>query len=218
MAFCPAAAALVLVYRRDGAAGVAALLKRSLDFERIKAKAWYLPILLLVPAAMVLSYGVMRLLGRPLPGMHVTVFGTAAMLLGFFVGALGEELGWSGYAIDPMQNRLGALRASILLGFFWAAWHAVPLVQVGRALSWIAGWCLGTVAPRVLHTWLYNNTGQSVFGQALFHAISNLSWQLFPDAGSHYEPRIIGPILALAAAVVTLVWGPRTLTRPGKAL
>jgi membrane protease YdiL (CAAX protease family) len=132
MAFCPAAAALVLVYRRDGAAGVAALLKRSLDFNRIKAKAWYLPILLLMPAVMVLSYGVMRLLGRPLPGLHVTVFGIAAMFLGFFIGALGEELGWSGYAIEPMQDRWGALRASLLLGLFWAAWHAVPLVRAVR--------------------------------------------------------------------------------------
>jgi len=28
-----------------------------------------------------------------------------------------------------------------------------------------------------------------------------------------YDPRILGPILALEAAVVALVWGPRTLMR-----
>jgi len=78
-------------------------------------------------------------------------------------------------------------------------------LQADRAPSWIAGWCLATVALRVLHTWLYNNSGKSVFGQALFHAISNLSWQLFPDAGSHYDPRITGPILAILAVFVAVL-------------
>lgn len=29
-------------------------------------------------------------------------------------------------------------------------WHIVPLVQAHRSPAWIAGWCLGTVASRVL--------------------------------------------------------------------
>jgi membrane protease YdiL (CAAX protease family) len=41
------------------------------------------------------------------------------------IAALGEELGWSGYAIDPMQARWGALKASILLGIFWAVYHYI---------------------------------------------------------------------------------------------
>ena len=36
-------------------------------------------------------------------------------------------------------------------------------------------------------------------------------WQMFPSHGSHYDPRITGLILAFAAAVVTALWGPRTL-------
>jgi hypothetical protein len=70
-----------------------------------------------------------------------------------------------------------------------------------------------TVAARVLIVWLNNNTGQSIFAAALCHATINVSWQLFPHAGSHYDPRISGPILACVAALVTVVWGPRTLTR-----
>ena len=38
------------------------------------------------------------------------------LALAFFVAALGEELGWSGYVIDPMQKRWGALRAGIIWG------------------------------------------------------------------------------------------------------
>jgi hypothetical protein len=54
-----------------------------------------------------------------------------------------------------------------------------------------------------------------VFAAALFHAIINLGWQLFPNQGSHWDPRFGAPIVVLAAAIVTFVWGPRTLVRYG---
>ena len=69
-AFCPLLAALILVYRENKTAGVTELLKRSFDYKRIRAKVWYIPILLLMPGVMVLSYGLMRLLGLPLPNPH----------------------------------------------------------------------------------------------------------------------------------------------------
>jgi membrane protease YdiL (CAAX protease family) len=128
------------------------------------------------------------------------------MSLAIFILALGEELGWSGYAIDPMQDRWGALPASILLGLVWALWHIVPLVQVHRSPAWIAWWCLGTVAARVLMVWLYNNTGKSVFAMAVFHTTINVTWQLFPIRGSYFDPRVNGVIMAIAAAVVVGVW------------
>ncbi len=132
MAFCPLISASILVYRENKTAGVTELLKRSFDYRRIRAKVWYAPIVLLMPAAMVLTYGLMRLMGLPLPTPQFPVLAAPVMFLAFFVAALGEELGWSGYAIDPMQGRWNALQASILLGLVWATWHIVPLVQAHR--------------------------------------------------------------------------------------
>jgi hypothetical protein len=63
----PVTAAAMLVYRESGAAGVAALLRRSLDYKRIRAKAWYVPVLLLPPGIQALTYEVMRWTGSPLP-------------------------------------------------------------------------------------------------------------------------------------------------------
>lgn len=209
----PVTAASILVYTRHRAAGVAALLGRSFDFKRITLPIWYIPIVLLIPALYALAYGFMQAVGRPVPEPHFNLVAIAALLAALFFGGLAEELGWSGYAIDPMQHRWGALRAALLLGAFWAVWHLVPLVQADRAPSWIAWWSVGTVSLRVLHVWLYNNTGRSVFGQALLHASSNLAWQLFPTAGSHYDPAFTGPLLFIAAVVVTLVWGPHSLAR-----
>jgi len=209
--FCPATAAITLVYRESKMAGVRDLLKRSFDYKRIKAKIWYAPLLLLMPVVTISSYGWMRWIGVPLQVPQIRVVATLAMSLAIFILALGEELGWSGYAIDPMQDRWGALPASILLGLVWAIWHIVPLVQVHRSPAWIAWWCLGTVAARVLIVWLYNNTGKSVFAAAVFHTTINVTWQLFPIRGSYWDPRVNGIIMAIAAIVVVAVWGPRTL-------
>src|SRR5450432_2832247 len=129
-----------------------------------------------MPCVSVLSYGVMRAMGVPLPAPQFAILSTLGLLLGFFVGALGEELGWSGYAIDPLQDRWGALRASVLLGSIWAAYHYPGLLQAHRSLAWIAWWSVGTVAARVILVWLYDNTGKSVFGAALFHMTINVTW------------------------------------------
>jgi len=213
MVLSPMTAALILVHGENKTAGVIELLKRSFDFPRIRVKVWYAPIVLLMPGVMVLSYGLMRLMGSPLPAPQFPILTALAMLGTFFVAALAEELGWTGYVLDPLQTRWNALQASLVLGLVWAAWHLVPLLQVHRSTTWIAWQCLNIVAIRVLYVWLYNNTGKSVFAAALFHTMQNVSWMLFPDYGSHYDPRIVGLITAFAAASVTVIWGPRTLVR-----
>jgi len=213
MAVCPAIAALILVHREDGAGGAKALLKRAFDYKRIREKIWYAPILLLMPGVMVLSFTEMRSSGTNVPSPEIAVVPALLLCAVFFISASAEELGWSGYAIDPLQNRWGALLASILVGLVWAAFHYVALLQVHRPLVWIAWWSLWTVASRVIITWLYNNTGKSVFAAALFHATINVTWQLFPIQGSFFDPRVTGAITAFVAGAVVIVWGPRTLAR-----
>jgi len=137
------------------------------------------------------------------------------MFLAFFVGALGEELGWSGYMLDPLQKRWSALQASLLLGLAGVAWHIVPLLLVHRPPTWIAWWCLYAMAARLLTVWLYNNTGRSVFAATLFHTTLNLTYMLFPVYGSHFDMRLGGLVMALAAALATAIWGARTLARCG---
>lgn len=217
MTFCPAAAALMLVYPAQGVAGALALLKRSFDFKRIKAKRWYFPVLLLMPAVGVVVYGLMRGMALALPEPELHIWPALLMFIAFFVGALGEELGWSAYALESMQARWGAWGASVLLGLVGILWHLVPLLLSHRSPTWIAWWCLYAMAARILMVWLYNNTGKSVFAVALFHATLNLTWLLFPVNGSHFVMRLAGLVMACTALVVIGVWGPKTLTRVRRA-
>jgi hypothetical protein len=70
----------------------------------------------------------------------------------------------------------------------------------------------------VLYTWLYTNTGGSVFATVVFHATGNLA-QIGPflDFGRGGYPieaqRIAALLLVAVAVVVTLAWGPRTVAR-----
>ncbi len=67
---CPLIAAFILVSREEKRGGIKRLLKSVFDVKSIKHKIWYVPIILLMPLVMVLSYGVMLLLRRPLPTVH----------------------------------------------------------------------------------------------------------------------------------------------------
>jgi hypothetical protein len=77
------------------------------------------------------------------------------------------------------------------------------------------------VAARILYVWLYNNTGKSVFAAILVHAMHNVSTVLLPSYGWPYNPFLTFIILAGAAAIVSFLWGAKTLaryryTRPGR--
>ena len=213
MAFCPIIAAVILVRRDEGAEGVKRLLRRAFDYKRIGRKTWYVPILFLWPAVMVLEYGLLKLVGVPLPDPRLPVLMLPLSFAIFFVAAVGEEMGWQGYAIDPLQGRWGALTASILVGIVWAGWHVVPFLQMGRTPAWILWQGTSMVMARILTVWIYNNTGRSVFAAILFHAMNNVATVLLPGYGWPYDPFLALVITAPAAAVITFLWGGDTLAR-----
>lgn len=216
MAISPATAAAILTYKDGGFGGVKVLLCRASDYRRIPNMIWVVPALLLPPVLSTISFLFLCLTGQAIPTPQFPLTTTTGLILVFFVGALAEELGWSGYATDPLQQRFGALGGAAFLGLMWALFHLVALFQAGRSLLWIGWWSVGTIATRVLIVWLYNNTGKSVFAAALLHAMGNVCWQLFPVHGSYFDPRANGIVTALAALAVTVFWGPGERARKNK--
>lgn len=209
----PLLAAGALTLRRSGWRGLRALLARAVDAQRVTHPAWFLPPLFLYPLIGVLSYAVMRLAGRSLPAPGAVRWGEAPVYLaGFLLAGAAEELGWMGYALEPMQRRWGALRAAVVLGIAWGLFHLVPDIQNGRPAGWIVAQRLSGVAFRILMVWVFNNAGGSVLTAILFHATNNLAWAMFPVYGSHYDP-----LLTLLLTLPVLAWAlarydPATLT------
>lgn len=208
---CPAAAALFVAWRRGGRASSQALLKRCLDVQRVTPRAWWLLIVLIFPAVSAASFLAMRYSGLDVPYPRIDALATVALFAVFLVGALCEELGWSGFALAPLQARIGAVSASFLVGAIWAIWHYPALLQAHRDAGWIAWWTVGTVSLRIFMVWMFNKTGGSVFAMATLHAISNLCWQLFPVQGSWFDPRINGLIMSAVAfiAILATIHGSR---------
>jgi membrane protease YdiL (CAAX protease family) len=112
-----------------------------------------------------------------------------------------------------MQDRWGALKASLILGLVWALFHLIPDLQNGQTATWILWQRLGTIATRVLIVWVYNNTGKSVFSAIVYHAMYNVSWALFPNYGSHYDPFVTSMITFLVTGIILFGWGSKTLAR-----
>ena len=206
---CPLGAALILTYKESKSRGTVNLLMRVFDYKRTSRKAWFLPSILVMPAIMILSYIVMDLLGPPLPPLQVSVrmiIVALVLFAVFFFPALCEEVGWSGYAIDPMQDRWGALQASVILGLVWALWHVIPYFEANNSLSWVVWQCVFTVGARVIIVWLYNKAGKSLLAATLFHTTINVSTFLFPIYGSYYNPEITAIITLIFAIFVAVLW------------
>ena len=216
--FIPLIAASILVYQKEGTIGVKNLLKRIFDFSKIKQKIWYLPIIGLMPIIYLLIYGVVQLFRLPLPvGVEIPFLQNALISVVIFIGATGEEVGWSGYAVDAMQKRWSALTTAIAIGLVWAIWHYPSMIQQGRNWTWIMWGTLGTVGVRILIVWLYNNTGKSVSACIIFHSMANIGRILFPK-NQIYNPLVDYPdihylIIAIAAVIVIFLWGAKTLNQ-----
>ncbi len=214
MTFLPMLAALILVYRQSGVEGAKTFLSRALDYRRVKGVGWVLAALLLMPMVFLLAYGVLRLEGRSLPDLELfPIIKIAGFAFMFFVGAIGEELGWQGYAYARLKNGRSALAAALIIGVVWALWHVIPFLEMGRSVEWTLWQCLGAIALRVIIVWLFENAGQSVFIAVLFHMTINMPWGVFTTFEAYFDPFVLLVILTLIAFLVVGLWGPSTLAR-----
>ncbi len=201
MAICPALAAILMVWRTNGPGAIKSFLRMTGDGFQIRPWVWIVA-LATMPAVMVLSGTVLLFMGKDLPAPQISLFQALALFTLFFVAALAEEIGWTGYATRPLVKAHGLIAAGLTIGLVSAVWHVIPLLQVERSWDWIAWWALGSIARRMIIAWLYVVGGQSVFAASLFHTMSNVSWMLFPVLGSHYDPVSTALILVVLAAIL----------------
>ncbi|MCC7052914.1 MAG: CPBP family intramembrane metalloprotease [Gemmatimonadaceae bacterium] len=212
MAVCPGAAALVLAWRHGGAPEAGRLGRRAIDVRRLSPPGWWLAVAGLFPAIALVTYWLLRLAGATLPAATVTPLELGTLAAVFMASALAEEIGWTGYATDPLVTRFGVLRGAVVLGIVWAAFHVVALRQADRPVDWIAWWTLYTIATRVILVQLYAHAGRSVCAAAVLHMSQNVSWQAFPQNGSHFDLHMVAPLTAAAAIAISLAARRTTTT------
>ena len=202
MFLCPMLAAIILTSKIGKKRALKLLLNRIFDFNKIKNKKWLLVAILLIPSLMFVTYFVMILFHCDIPILKLKFVDTILFTIIFLIGAIGEEVGWTGFVTDPLHQRFGALIAALIIGTVWAVWHIIPYIQTYRTASWILWQCIGAVALRIIMVWLYNKTNKSLFAVIVCHISINMSEYLFPNNGSHYNPFYFGIVLVVAAAII----------------
>ena len=98
-------------------------------------------------------------------------------------GPLAEEPGWRGFALPRLEQHAGPLGGTLILGMLWGLWHLpIFLFTPGyngaeTGLAWISlpfvEFVIGEVALAVIFTWVFNNTGGSLWLSMLLHASAN---------------------------------------------
>lgn len=184
--FAPSLVALTLTAREEGTAGAVALLGRI--FRWRFAARWYAFAISYI-ALIKLGVAVLNRLATgawPRFGHERPLVMLVAILLSTPVQA-GEEIGWRGYALPRLAQRMGYARAALLLGVLWACWH-LPQFFIAAADTYKQSfpiWSLQVVALSVAMVWLYTRTNGSLLMMMLMHASVNNTKDIVPSAVSN---------------------------------
>jgi uncharacterized protein len=138
------------------------------------------------------------------------------------VSATGEEIGWRGFLVPVLAQRLNFTGVALLSGFIWALWH-FPLILFGTysssAPKWVALLCFTVmiIATGALAAWLRLKTG-SVWPAVMLHACHNAVIQWLFDSMTVETGRAawfageFGIVLAVASVLFAIpFWRSGTL-------
>lgn len=180
----PIVAALTLVHFFEPAQSRREFWSRTFNLRRIPGR-WFLAALFTHPAILLLAVGVDLGLGGELQFQTANLNNLGAIIslviFVFVLGPLPEEMGWRGVGYDRLVRSMNPLKASLLLGSVWAAWH-IPLFLIegtfqhqlgfGSFRFWV--FLASNVPLTVIITWVYNRTDRSILSAVFVHFSGNI--------------------------------------------
>ena len=192
-AFCPLIVAIALVVRRHGWKEGWQFIRQAFDF---RTKPTYFALALAIPLGLnIFAHYLAPIFNLEVADSLIGLVvpeGTATWLVALvfvayfffilFVGGGQEEFGWRGYAQQPLQERYGIVKASLLIGGVWGLWHAPLWIMPGdghSSYSFLA-FLLMIISQSVVYGWLYNASGQKLIIPLIFHAMNNTAPGPFP--------------------------------------
>jgi uncharacterized protein len=216
-AYGPLLSALIMTGLTKGRAGIADLFKRLTNWRM--QPGWWL--IALSPLA---GYAVVVLILRLIQGNWVDLgllgqvnflpnLGVGALFLWIFTYGIGEEVGWRGFALPRLQQKMNALPATLMLGILWALWH-LPVFFYLFDPAIAIGWFFGLMCGAVLLTWLYNSTNGSLLAVVLWHGTFNFITA--SAAGEGLGAAIMSALVMAWAIVLIFVYKPANLSRHEK--
>ena len=187
-AFAPLLAAITLIARQEGRKGIKSFFGRALDF-RIKPVYYLialgLPLVIHVIAhylAIAVGLDVAQTLFPAEISIAPVILAIPYFILMLVIGGGQEEFGWRGYAQEPLQDKIGVIPASLVIGVIWGIWHLPLWFMAGdlhSAYSFFA-FVIMTTSISLIYAWLYNSSGKKLIVVLFFHAMNNTAAPLLP--------------------------------------
>ena len=115
-----------------------------------------------VLVVVILSFSIMN--KKPLN--TITLISISNIVPVFFLvftsGALGEELGWRGYALNILQKKYVPLIAGLIVGLIWGLWH-LPLMILsgysgGELAFYMIAFLVAIISTSIIITFFYNRS------------------------------------------------------------
>jgi len=216
----PSVAALIVAFLADGWKGVLDILRRMGQWRA--NWRWYVFIMFSPAVLYFLAIGIHILLGGTAPqfpllreNQQLILMAFVFFLLPWQSSAFLEEIGFRGYALEKLQNKLGPLVGTLILGAFFGAWLLPEFFQPDSfqfsmgGLRFYPWFILMEIGWSVLMTWVYNNTGKSsLIAGYLFHTAFNV-WALvlLTNAIPGESPPAFDTTLFIVASVVVALAG-----------
>jgi membrane protease YdiL (CAAX protease family) len=174
----PAVSAILLTAQASGRDGLRNLFAR-LFLWRVSGK-WWLAAVAIQPALLGLAALAFNLTSNESKVIPQAVSAGAFLVNVFFLllATLGEEIGWRGVALPALQRQNRPVKASLILGLLWAAWHLPFWLLLDSFAQFGVGYLALNflfVVPLTLYmTWFFNHSQQSLLLPVMFHLSFNI--------------------------------------------
>lgn len=212
------AAFIVIAFILKRSGGVRNLFRRWTMWK--ESPFWYLVAIspLLVAGVAAILYHFIDGTPPAEPMESVTIPMLAAMfILALITGAMGEELGWRGFALPWLQTRMSALWSSVVIGAVWGSWH-LPLWFTGLGWEVMSFWLFtyNCIAISVIMTWVCNNTKGNMVLITLLHLFYNFGWNLMALSwGVPMDKTLLyqAIVLTVYAGIVLSIYGSSRISK-----
>lgn len=181
-AFGPAVGAFYCIRTLHGKDALHKYLRSLMDFH-LGWEAWLIPIIILGLSTW-LAWMLPELWGEPrldmlLPSLWVF---PPYLLIMIFLGGGQEELGWRGYILDIIEDRLGIFQGNLVLGLIWAVWHLPLFFIPGTSQNYMpfTGFILLTIGYSWIFSWVRQLSGKRTLSGLIVHGWANAFIPLFP--------------------------------------
>ncbi len=208
----PLLAALLVTRIVAGKSGVRQMLG-SLFARRVQVKWWAAALMLiagLFAISATLSWFISGATPQAQEGIYLNGGNSLLVTLLLLLGALGEEVGWRGFALPQLQEGQTPLKATLILTLFWWLWHLPTYWTLPLAMNAVAQYGFAAafgiqfivlLALSLLCTWVFNGSGGVILLAVLLHA----SWNFWSGALGQEVALFLPPLLLLTAVGIGLV-------------